>query len=262
MCSKKGRVIVSNCRLALMFLVTVLASCSALSPEQGPDKASLPEQSVVLPPPSISALEIAEDGNLRIAANSAGSDAGSSAAETLQESLVDESGEVEADMAAEVGGNTLANDRYTSAIAAMRAGQDEEAETLFLEMTREFPELSGPYVNLGIIYFRAEKNSQAWSAFEKALELNPDSAISYNHLGILSRLEGDFNKALDHYTNALAIKLNYANAHLNLGILLELYLGQLKEALGHYQRYYQLTGEQDNEVKGWIIDLERRVQQN
>lgn len=241
-------------RLTLIFLPLVLTACSMFGPET--EKPDVPQKLVVIPQPSFTGLEISDDGNLQMAESGDGS---AMSDETLLESLLGESEDAAQGLAEEVGGNTRASDRYISAIAAMRAGKDEEAEALFVEMTREFPDLSGPYVNLGIIYFRAEQNDQARAAFEKALELNPDSAISYNHLGILSRLEGDFSKALDHYTNALAIRLNYANAHLNLGILLELYLGQLTEALGHYRRYYQLTGKQDDEVKRWIIDLERRI---
>ena len=149
--------------------------------------------------------------------------------------------------------------RFATAVQAMREGRDQEAESLLLAMTQDYPGISGPYVNLGLVYFRAEKNQQARAAFEQALTLNPNSAISYNHLGILSRREGDFNKALDHYTNALAINFNYANAHLNLAILLELYLDKPSDALRHYQRYYQLTGEKDEEVKRWIVELERRL---
>jgi lipoprotein NlpI len=58
----------------------------------------------------------------------------------------------------------------------------------------------------------------------------------------------------------LDIDPNYAYAHLNYGILLDLYLGELENALAHYQKFQQLTPEEDKEVTKWIVDLERRIE--
>ncbi len=58
---------------------------------------------------------------------------------------------------------------------------------------------------------------------------------------------------------ALELQPDYADAHLNLGILLELYLQQPQAALEHYARYHQLEGDQDKRVNLWITDLKRRL---
>lgn len=229
-------------RAYILIIVLLLAGCSA----SGPQRPTAQQQSGGDPSSSSASLEVSGDGELMAT--------GEPQQDTLQEALA-----AEAELLDGIGGNKQAEDKYAAAIAAMRDGRDQEAETLFKAMTKEFPQLSGPHVNLGILYFQAEKTAQARAAFEKALELNPDSAISFNHLGILSRIDGDFNQALDHYTNALAINLKYAKAHLNMGILLELYMGQLAPALEHYKHYYALSGEKDGEVYGWIVDLDRRL---
>ena len=65
--------------------------------------------------------------------------------------------------------------------------------------------------------------------------------------------------ARNFYEKALQADRDYAYAHLNYGILLELYMGKLPEALEHYKQYQALTKEEDKKVKGWIIELGRRV---
>lgn len=148
---------------------------------------------------------------------------------------------------------------YASAVSAMRAGNMQLAETKFKKLAIDYPQYSGPHNNLGIIYFHAGDIEKARASFNKALELNPKSVVSLNHLGIISRGEGKFKEALDYYERALKIDPDYPYVHLNMGILLELYMGKLPEALEHYKRYQELTKEEDKKVNGWIVDLGRRI---
>lgn len=148
---------------------------------------------------------------------------------------------------------------YASAVAALRAGNTSLAETKFQQIVKDYPNYSGPHNNLGIIYFHAGDVDKAKASFDKALELNPESVVSLNHLGIISRGEGEFEKAYEYYDRALKIDPDYAYVHLNMGILLDLYMGKLPEALDHYKRYQELSKEEDKKVNGWIVDLERRI---
>lgn len=148
---------------------------------------------------------------------------------------------------------------YELALTAMRSGNAERAEKLFKRLTIAYPEFSGPHNNLGILYYGDGKVSEAIAAFEDALKINPDSVVSLNYLGIISRGKGDFKQAQSFYENALQVDPDYAFAHLNYGILLELYMGKLSKALMHYKRYQELTEEKDKKVAGWIIELGRRV---
>lgn len=148
---------------------------------------------------------------------------------------------------------------YEVALDSLRNGNDAMAEQRLRRLTQQFPTFSGPHANLGIIYYQGGKPEQAKASFNKALELNAESLVSLNHLGIISRQEGRFKEAYGLYEKALRIDPDYPYAHLNFGILLELYMGKLPEALEHYKRYQELTGEEDQEVKKWIIDLGRRI---
>jgi len=161
--------------------------------------------------------------------------------------------------AAEVKIPPSARQQYDEAIAAMRSGNIAQAKNILSNLTKAYPDIAGPYVNLGIIHFRADEIDQAEEAFKQALKVNPESAVSLNHLGIIYRGKGKFEEARTSYEKALKIDPNYAYAHLNYGILLDLYLGQLDDALEQYQTYQKLSPGEDKEVEKWIVDLERRI---
>ncbi|NOX92876.1 MAG: tetratricopeptide repeat protein [Gammaproteobacteria bacterium] len=149
---------------------------------------------------------------------------------------------------------------YEAALSAMRAGKTAQAERALQQLTAQYPNYSGPQANLGILYFHQNKLEKAKAAFQASLKINPKNVVSLNHLGIISRNAGEFKQARTYYEKAaLQIDPDYAYAHLNFGILLELYMGKLSEALGHYQQYQKLTPKEDIEVKKWIVDLGRRA---
>ena len=154
-----------------------------------------------------------------------------------------------------------ARQRYQEALALMHGGQTKQAEAILLAMTRDYPRLAGPYVNLGIIYQRSGRAEAAEQALRKAIELRPSHAAAYNELGILYRESGRFDEAAEAYRQALKADPDYADAHLNLGILLDIYLQRPAEALAHYEAYQKLQAKEDKTVKLWIIDLKRRLEE-
>jgi tetratricopeptide (TPR) repeat protein len=157
----------------------------------------------------------------------------------------------------EVKGDTLAS--FEQAVAAMQAGRMQDAEILLLEITRAQPELAGPWINLGQVYVALEQHEEARLAFLEAIRANPRNCTAYNELGVLSRQYGDFASAEEHYRRCIEIAPEFKDAYLNLGILYELYLGKLPEALEYYRRYQSLLEEPDRRVQGWVMDLERRL---
>ena len=75
---------------------------------------------------------------------------------------------------------------------------------------------------------------------------------------MLLRRQGKFRDAEAAYLKAVTARPDYALAHYNLGVLNELYLQRLDNALVHYEKYQSLTGE-DKQVEKWITDLKRRL---
>lgn len=155
--------------------------------------------------------------------------------------------------------NPRAKQDFDDALKAMEAGDDAKAEALLRKVSAEHPDLSGPYVNLGLLKFRSGKLDDAEKQFQQALKVNPRSAVSFNHLGIILRGKGQFKEAREYYEKALDINPDYAFAHLNYGILLDLYIGELEKALEHYGKFQELSQAEDKEVTKWIADLNNRI---
>ena len=150
--------------------------------------------------------------------------------------------------------------RFNSGISAMESGNWSEAELIFQELTVTEPGLSGPWVNLGTIYYQAEDFDKAESAWNQAIEINSLNFDAYNQLAILKREQGEFDEAEAIYLNSLAKWPDNAEAHRNLGILYDLYMGQWVEALNEYQECADLSEEPSRQLRGWIVDMERRIQ--
>ncbi len=154
-------------------------------------------------------------------------------------------------------GNTASE--FELAVSFLQEDRYEEALALLRHITTEQPELAGPWINLGQVYVALEAPEEARQAFESAVAANPYNCTAHNELGLLSRQNGDFEAAERHYLNCLERVPGNDAAHLNLGILYELYLGRLSEALASYRQYQALQSEEDRRVKGWVMDLERRL---
>jgi len=148
---------------------------------------------------------------------------------------------------------------FEQAVAAMQAERFRDAEILLLEITVDQPELAGPWINLGQVYVELGQQEEARMAFQQAIRANPRNCYAYNELGVLSRRYGDFVSAEEHYRTCIELVPEFKDAYLNLGILYELYLGRLPEALENYRTYQSLLAEPDRRVQGWVMDLERRL---
>ena len=151
---------------------------------------------------------------------------------------------------------------FEQSLQALRALDYARAEQLLERITQLQPELSGPWLNLGQVYLAGERTDSARRAFEAAIEANPTNCAAYNQLGVLARKEGRLNEAEDSYLACIDRDPTFPQVYLNLGILYEVYLGRLPQALEAYREYQDLAataGIEDSRVKGWVIDLERRL---
>ena len=82
--------------------------------------------------------------------------------------------------------------QYIEAVDAAKNGDHLKAIGLLQNVTRDHPEFSVAYTDLGLQYLQTNKLDAAEKAFEKSIELDPSDFVAYNHLGIVMRKRGDF----------------------------------------------------------------------
>ena len=150
---------------------------------------------------------------------------------------------------------------FDESLRALRAGRNEDAERGFRALTQSNPELGGPFANLGVLQRQAGKLDDSVKSLEQAVQASPDQPLYFNQLGISYRQQGQFAKARGAYEKAVALDPNYASAHLNLGILHDLYLRDNAKALEQYDRYIALAAGKDATVAKWVADLKNRKPQ-
>lgn len=140
----------------------------------------------------------------------------------------------------------------------MRTGKTTEAELEFKQLTVGYPQLIAPRINLALLQRKDGRLEEAEATLRSAVEANPASAMAWDALGLTLRMRGKFTDAVDAYEHAIAADPNYAPAHRNLAVVLDLYLGNPDRALTELERYQELTGE-EKPVTGWIAELRHRT---
>lgn len=147
--------------------------------------------------------------------------------------------------------------RHAEASRLLEAGQHDAAVALFDQVAAQNPEAVAAYINLGIAHAASGRLDQAEENLRIALELNPRHPVALNELGLVQRRKGAFADARRSYEAALAVHPDFHFAHRNLGILCDLYLGEVACALRHYQAYVAAVPA-DEQVTRWIADLNGR----
>ncbi|HET9863734.1 MAG TPA: tetratricopeptide repeat protein [Steroidobacteraceae bacterium] len=146
---------------------------------------------------------------------------------------------------------------FARALGLMRT-DPTQASLEFQLMTQTYPQLSGPYANLGILARNANQLAESESWLQKATERAPWDAATWTEYGVTLRQAGKFAEARAAYEKAIAANPSYAAAHRDLGVLLDLYLDDPQAALGEFETYKTLTGE-DKPVSGWLAELRART---
>jgi tetratricopeptide (TPR) repeat protein len=148
--------------------------------------------------------------------------------------------------------------QYSQALQMMKSNRRTDAELEFKQLNAAYPQFAGPQLNLGLLYLHDARLPEAEAAFKAALQMAPANPIAGDELGIVERKLGKFTDAEAAYLRAIAAEPNYAPAHLNLGVLYDLYLQEPQKALEQLERYLEIAGE-NKQVSGWVIELRKRV---
>lgn len=138
----------------------------------------------------------------------------------------------------EVGQSTAA-DQLNTALNEIQAGRLSEAEIICRQVLRAAPQEAEAYRVLGIIAHQVGNNGAAAALLQKAIDLNPASAICANNLSFVLALIGRFAEAEAAARQALALQPENPTAWNNLAHALRAQ-GRLSEAEAGYRRALEL----------------------
>ena len=147
---------------------------------------------------------------------------------------------------------------YQAALQVLRQERYAQGITMLLDIIEIAPEITAPYIGLGIAYGKTGDLEAAEEALLNALALAPEHPIAHNELGIVYRMTGRFDEARTSYEQALTVYPGFHYARRNLGVLCDLYLADLSCALEHYEAYLAAVHD-DPEVAIWVTDIRNRL---
>ena len=101
------------------------------------------------------------------------------------------------------------------------------------------PNCANSYNNRGTAWYQKGDFDKALDDFDKAVQLNPNFAVAYNNRGAAWYQKGDFDKALADSTKAIQLNPNFAVAYYYRGST-HLKLGHGKEAAQDFKHYLNL----------------------
>jgi tetratricopeptide (TPR) repeat protein len=114
-----------------------------------------------------------------------------------------------------------------------------DAERILPKVVEWLPEKQGAWHRLGVILNLAGKYTDAISAYQRAIKLDPKYAHPHNGVGNVYRALGQYDRALAAYQRAMDLDPKLVYPHDGLGNMYRA-LGQYDQALAAYQHGIEL----------------------
>jgi tetratricopeptide (TPR) repeat protein len=147
---------------------------------------------------------------------------------------------------------------FEAAMEVIKSEQFEKGIELLTSVASHSQQYAIPYLNLGLAYKKIGKLKEAEENLKLALNVAPENPVANNEYALLLRKTGRFTEARQRYEKILEKYPNFILAHKNLGILCDLYTKDYDCALKHYV-FYSSVMQDDNTIKIWIADVQKRV---
>ncbi len=140
------------------------------------------------------------------------------------------------------GTTTPASTPATSPAASSTPRRVDEAQAQALRAAAEkSPSDPAPRIELGSLYFDAERFADAVTWYQEALKINPKSADVSTDLGVAFYYLGQPDRALQQFDDSLKIDPKHAKTLLNQGIVLAFGKQDLKGAEASWQKVIDLA---------------------
>jgi len=104
--------------------------------------------------------------------------------------------------------NAAVKQTFSEGVALSQAGKNDEAIAKFNEVIATVPKCVECYANIGANYMQKKDYAQAETAYKKAIEIDPNSADSYNGLANVYNAQKKFDQAAE--ASGQAMKLGAA----------------------------------------------------
>ena len=110
----------------------------------------------------------------------------------------------------------------------------DDADALYREILRESPGHQTALHLAGLVAYQRGRHREAVNLIEMALAGGANAPPIHNNCGAAYRALGEFNMAMRHFAQALALNPEFADAHLNYA-LVSLDLGLTRQAAVHFE---------------------------
>jgi tetratricopeptide (TPR) repeat protein len=120
-----------------------------------------------------------------------------------------------------------------------KEGQIDEAITCFQKVLQFNPDSVITYYSIAVAYNEKGCLNEAIRCYEKALNLDPANVYAYNNLGNLYRQKGQLSQAISCFQKALQIDPTLSNTYYNFGIIYR-DKRQVNEAMECFQKALQI----------------------
>ena len=149
-------------------------------------------------------------------------------------------------------------EEFAKAVALLKQENYSDAIKLLKAVSGKTSKFSAPYINLGMAYARIGELAKAEESFKQALEINQQHPVTQNELGMIYRKTGRYSEARKLYESLLTMYPDFLPGRKNLGVLCDIYLQDLECALQNYEEYLKgVPG--DEKVAIWITDVKSRI---
>jgi len=129
---------------------------------------------------------------------------------------------------------TLSKEQINAVMNFYSNGKINEAIVAIKALNEDFPNVPLLFNILGACYQSLKQFDASIKMFETAVSLKPDYAEAHFNLGVVLKVSGRPNLAVESYKKAIELLPNYLGAHNNLGNALK-QIGRLEEAVISYQ---------------------------